>query len=57
MTIPVKRTTTRKKLSALLKGKKRTRKNRGVDVVSFGSKLKLDGDPLEVQKRMRDGWN
>ncbi len=56
MTTIVKRTTTRKELAALLKGKKRTRKNKGVDVKSFAGKLKLDGDPLAIQKKMRDGW-
>lgn len=56
MTTIVKRTTTRKELTALLKTQKRTRKKKGVDVKSFAGKLKLDGDPLEIQKRMRDGW-
>ena len=56
MTTIVKRTTTRKELTALLKAKKRTPKKKGVDVKSFAGKLKLDGDPLEIQKRMRDGW-
>ena len=56
MTTIVKRTTTRKELTALQKTQKRTRKKKGVDVKSFAGKLKLDGDPLEIQKRMRDGW-
>ena len=56
MTTVIKRTTTRKQLTSLLKGKRRTRKAKGVDVKSFAGKLKLEGDPLEVQKRMRDGW-
>lgn len=56
MTTIVKRTTTRKELAALLKGKKRTRKKKGVDVKSFAGKLKLEGDPLAIQKKMRDGW-
>ena len=56
MTTIVKRTTTRKQLAALLKAKKRTRKKKGVDVKSFAGKLKLEGDPLAIQKRMRDGW-
>ena len=56
MTTVIKRTTTRKQLAALLKGKKRTTKKKGVDVKSFAGKLKLDGDPLTIQKKMRDGW-
>lgn len=56
MTTIIKRTTTRKQLAALLKGKKRIRKPKGVDVKSFAGKLKLEGDPLAIQKRMRDGW-
>ena len=56
MTTIVKRTTTRKELAALLKGKKRTRKKKGVDVKSFAGKMKLEGDPLAIQKKMRDGW-
>ena len=56
MTTIVKRTTTRKELTALLKGKQRRRRMKGVDVKSFAGKLKLEGDPLEIQKRMRDGW-
>jgi hypothetical protein len=56
MTTIIKRSTTRKQLSALLKTRKRTTKRQGVDVRSFAGKLKLEGDPLEIQKRMRDGW-
>jgi hypothetical protein len=56
MTTIIKRTTTRKQLAALLKGKRRTRKAKGVDVKSFAGKLKLEDDPLAIQKRMRDGW-
>ncbi|MBL0128415.1 MAG: hypothetical protein IPP83_13385 [Flavobacteriales bacterium] len=56
MTIIVKRSTTRKQLAVLLKSKKRTRMRKGVDVKSFAGKLKLEGDPLAIQKKMRDGW-
>lgn len=56
MTTVLKRSTTRKQLAALLKAKRRKRKGKGVDVKSFAGKLKLAGDPLEIQKRMRDGW-
>jgi len=56
MTTIVKRTTTAKQLSALLKSKKRVRRKKGVDVKSFAGKLKLEGDPLVIQKKMRDGW-
>jgi hypothetical protein len=56
MTTIIKRSTTRKQLAALLKAKRRKPKSKGVDVKSFVGKLKLEGDPLEIQKRMRDGW-
>lgn len=56
MTTIIKRTTTRKQLAALLKEGKRTRKANGVDVKSFAGKLIMEGDPLGIQKRMRDGW-
>ncbi len=56
MTTIIKRSTTRKQLSALLKTRKRRTKKHGVDVKSYAGKLKLEGDPLEIQKRMRDGW-
>jgi hypothetical protein len=56
MTTIIKRTTTRKQLAALLKGTRRMRKAKGVDVKSFAGKLKLEDDPLAIQKRMRDGW-
>lgn len=56
MTTIIKRSTTRKQLSALLKTRKRKTKKQGVDVRRFAGKLKLEGDPLEIQKRMRDGW-
>ena len=56
MTTIIKRTTTRKQLAALLKAKRRKTKTKGVDVKSFAGKLKLEGDPLTIQKRMRDGW-
>jgi len=52
----IKRTTTRKQFATLLKGKRRTCNAKSVDVKSFARKLRLDGDPLEIQKRMRDGW-
>jgi len=56
MTTIIKRSTTRKQLAALLKTRKRKSKGKGVDVKSFAGKLKLEGDPLEIQKRMRHGW-
>ncbi len=56
MTTIIKRTTTRKQLSSLLKGKRRARKKKGVDVMSYAGKLKLSGDALAIQKKMRDGW-
>jgi len=57
MTIIVKRTTTKKQLAALLKGRKRVKpKKKGIDLKSFAGKLKLEEDPLAVQKKMRDGW-
>jgi hypothetical protein len=57
MTILVRRTTTKKQLAALLKGRKRTRsKKKGVDLKSYAGKLKLEEDPLVIQKKMRDGW-
>jgi hypothetical protein len=56
MTTIIKRSTTRKQLSALLKTRKRKTKKQGVDVRSFAGKLKLEGEPLEILKRMRDGW-
>jgi len=56
MTTIIKRSTTRKELTALLKIRKRRTKQHGVDVKSFAGKVKLEGDPLEIQKRMRDGW-
>ena len=56
MTIIVKRSTTRKQLATLLKGRKRKAGAKGVDVKSFAGKLKLEGDPLKIQKRMRHGW-
>lgn len=57
MTIIVKRSTTKKQLEALLKGRKRVRsKKKGVDLKSFAGKLKLEEDPLAIQKKMRDGW-
>lgn len=56
MTTIIKRSTTRRQLAALLKAKRRKPKRKGVDVKSFVGKLRLEGDPLEIQKRMRDGW-
>lgn len=58
MTTIIKRTTTRRELSSLLRSRARKSKKRGkgVDVRSFAGRLKLEGDPLEIQKRMRDGW-
>ena len=56
MTTIIKRGTTRKQLAALLKTGKRRTKKKGVDVKSFAGKLHLEGDPLEIQKRMRYGW-
>ena len=57
MTIIVKRTTTKRQLAALLKSRKRSqRKKKGVDLKSFAGKLKLEEDPLVIQKKLRDGW-
>jgi hypothetical protein len=56
MTTIIKRTTTRKQLSSLHRTRKRKVKSKGVDVKSFAGKLKLKGDPLALQKELRDGW-
>jgi hypothetical protein len=55
MTTIINRTTTRKEFAALLKKSKR-RRRKGVDVKSFSGKLKLEEDPLTIQRTMRDGW-
>lgn len=56
MTTIIKRGTTRKQLATLLKARRRKPKGKGVDVKSFAGKLKIEGDPLGIQMRMRDGW-
>lgn len=56
MVVVVKRNTSRKGLKALLK-KVKPNKAKGFDAKRFNGALKLKGDPVKVQRTLRDEWN
>ncbi len=56
MVVIVKRNTSRKSLQALLR-KATSRKSKGFDAKRFNGALKLKGDPVKVQRALRDEWN
>jgi hypothetical protein len=56
MVVIVKRNTPRKSLKALLR-KARPKKAKGFDAKRFNGVLKLKGDPVKVQRALRDEWN
>lgn len=53
MVVIVKKNTSRAKLRDLLKAKKRSRA-KGFDAKRFNGALKLEGDPVKVQRKLRD---
>lgn len=56
MVVVVKRNTSRNSLKALLR-KARPKKAKGFDAKRFNGALKLKGDPVKVQRALRDEWN
>lgn len=56
MVVIVKRNTSHKELKVLLK-RTRPKKVKGFDAKRFNGALKLKGDPLKVQRMLRDEWN
>ncbi len=55
MVLIVKKHTSRTKLKGLLKASQR-RKAQGFDARRFNGALPLKGDPLKVQRKLRDEW-
>ena len=56
MVTVIRKNTPKKRLKALLK-KAKPAKRKGLDAKKFSGKLKLDEDPLLMQKRMRAEWD
>jgi hypothetical protein len=56
MVVIIKKTTSLKRLKALLKKAKPARR-KGLDARKFSGKLKLKEDPLVIQKRLRAEWD
>lgn len=56
MVVIIKKSTSKKRLKALLK-KAKPAKRKGLDAKKFSGKLKLKEDPLAVQKRLRAEWD
>ncbi|HMN04177.1 MAG TPA: hypothetical protein PKD45_00480 [Flavobacteriales bacterium] len=59
MTITIKAGMSKRQIAAELKKLKppRRRKRTLPDIRQFAGTLKLKGDPLEIQKKMRDEWD
>lgn len=55
MVVIVKRNTARRKLRSLL-NRSRAKKNSGFDAKRFNGALPLKGDPVKLQRKMRDEW-
>ena len=56
MVVIVKRNTSRASLKALLK-KGKASKSKGFDAKRFNGALVLKGDPMKVQRTLRDEWS
>lgn len=56
MVVIVKRNTSRSKLRGLLKKTKGV-KSKGFDAKRFNGALPLKGDPIKVQRALRDEWS
>lgn len=56
MVVIIKKSTPRKQLKVLLR-KARPAKGKGIDARKHLGKLKLDEDPLVIQRRLRDEWD
>ena len=55
MTVVIKKGMSKGQISARLK--KLTSKDKGFPAHKFTGKLKINEDPLVLQKRLRDEWN
>lgn len=55
MSVAVKRKTSSKSMKSSLK-KARLKKSEGFDAKRFNGALKLKGDPMKVQRKLRDEW-
>jgi len=56
MVVILKRNTSRAKLKALLR-KGKVSKSKGFDAKRFNGALPLKGDPLKVQRALRNEWS
>lgn len=56
MVVILKRNTSRAKLKALLQ-KGKVSKSKGFDALRFNGALPLKGDPLKVQRALRNEWS
>jgi hypothetical protein len=55
MSVVVKKKSPGKRIKRLLK-KARTKRTEGFDAKRFNGALKLKGDPVKVQRKLRDEW-
>ncbi len=56
MVVIIKKSTPRNKLKTLLR-KAQPAKAKGLDAMKHLGKLKLEEDPLAIQRRLRDEWD
>ncbi|MCC6939927.1 MAG: hypothetical protein IT226_17055 [Flavobacteriales bacterium] len=55
MSVVIKKKSPAKRMKSLLK-KARPKKTEGFDAKRFNGALKLKGDPVKVQRKLRDEW-
>lgn len=53
MTIVIKKGSSKKKIEEALR---KLKKGKGFPASKFNGKMKIEGDALEIQKRLRDEW-
>ncbi|MBC8173683.1 MAG: hypothetical protein H7X71_07245 [Chitinophagales bacterium] len=56
MTVYIKKGTTKEEFDKILKEMESKRKNKGVDTRKFCGTVKIEGDGLKIQKRLRNEW-
>lgn len=55
MSVAVKKKSPSSRMKTVLK-KSRTKKTEGFDAKRFNGALKLKGDPVKIQRKLRDEW-
>lgn len=56
MVVIIKKGYTKKEIEALMERHQKEKKKKGVDLKKYLGSIKLNEDPLDIQKKLRDEW-